>query len=165
MRPLAGRSLQRSSLRPTPGGVEGKRDPTAFPGSSGLRPSDTRAMKNRPLTGSSPHRTGRAVLSDGSDGADGAIGYRMGQTGGCLIGRRKVLSDEADDAAGAPRRGAFFVARVSRHEVPMTPGHRRYALYICDPLRVAPSYDHHYDRPLAGSRKEGETSVTRGRRG
>ena len=62
MRPLAGRSLQRSPLRPTPCGVEGRRGDVGFPGSSGLRPSDTRAMNNRPLPGSSPYRTSRTGL-------------------------------------------------------------------------------------------------------
>ena len=56
-------------------------------------------MKNRPLPGSSPRRTGRAVLSDGSDGA---IGYRMGRTGRCLIGQGDALSDESD---GSDERG------------------------------------------------------------
>ena len=52
-----GSLLQRSPLRPTPGGVEGGRGDVGYPGSSGLCPSDTRAMKNRPLPGSSPDRT------------------------------------------------------------------------------------------------------------
>ena len=56
------------SLPPTitittdPCGVEGRRGDVGFPGSSGLRPSDTRAMNNRPLPGSSPYRTSRTAL-------------------------------------------------------------------------------------------------------
>ena len=49
-----------------PGGVEGIKEGYAFPGSSGLRPSDTRAKQNAPLRGASPpgapyRRTGRTA--------------------------------------------------------------------------------------------------------
>ena len=35
-----------------------------------------------------------------------------------------------DNPAGDPDRGPFCIARVSRHEVPKTPGYLRYALYM-----------------------------------
>lgn len=41
-----------------------------------------------------------------------------------------LVRQRQDQPAVHPDRGAFFVARVSRHKVPKTPGYRRYALYI-----------------------------------
>ena len=61
--------------------------------------------------------------------------------------RRTARSPIGRGGEGHPGRGAFFIARVSRHEVPTTPGIPSRP-YHPDPLRVAPSYD----RPLAGSR-------------
>ena len=66
--PIGCRSLGRSSMKTDPWRGRGGRGPTDFPGSSGLRPSDTRAMKNAPLRGASPTRpieprsSGRAPL-------------------------------------------------------------------------------------------------------
>ena len=54
--PIGCRSLGRSSMKTDPWRGRGGRGPTDFPGSSGLRPSDTRAMKNAPLRGASPTR-------------------------------------------------------------------------------------------------------------
>ena len=67
--PIGCRSLGRSSMKTDPwrGRGEGGKH-VAIPGSSGLRPSDTRAMKNAPLRGASPTRpieprsSGRAPL-------------------------------------------------------------------------------------------------------
>ena len=64
------------------------------------------------------------VLSDG-------VRYPIGRVG--RVGRRYALSD---GSAGAPRRGAFFIARASRHEVPMTPGIPVHP-YPPDPARVS----------------------------
>ena len=50
----------------------------------------------------------------------------------------------------APRRGAFFIARVSRHAVPMTPGIND-AYMVYDPDRVSlPRAILHDDRPRQG---------------
>ena len=54
-------------LRATPSGVEGS-FLSPLPGSSGLRPSDTRAMKDAPLRGAP--LTGNDASSDKSDGSD-----------------------------------------------------------------------------------------------
>ena len=58
MRPLAGRSLQRSPLRPTPCGVEGRRGDVGFPGSSPRR--------------TAPSLSDKSDESDESDGAGGS---------------------------------------------------------------------------------------------
>ena len=44
------------------------------------------------------------------------------------VPRNRAISQRP--ISGAPRRGAFFIARRSRHEVPKTPGFLRYALSI-----------------------------------
>ena len=52
---------------------------------------------------------------------------------------------------GDPVRGPFCIARRSRHEVPKTPGHLRYAIYIYDPDRVSVSIGaRHYERRPGG---------------
>ena len=65
---------------------------------------------------------------------------------------------------GAPRRGAFFIARRSRHEAPKTPGYPRYAL-IYDPDRVSlPQGDFITTDPWRG-RREREPSAFPGSSG
>ena len=66
------------------------------------------------------------------------------------------MSDESDGADRMhPDRGAFFIVRRSRHEVPKTPVTGD-TPYIYDPDRVSlHRATLHHDRPLAGSRGKG----------
>ena len=57
-----------------------------------------------------------------------------------------------------PDRGHFCIAQWSRHEVPKTPGYRRYSLYMRPRQGSLPRAILHYDRPLAGSRGKGSDS-------
>ena len=50
-----------------------------------------------------------------------------------------LVRQRQDQPAVHPDRGAFFIARASRHEVPKTPGYRQYALYIRPRQGGAPS--------------------------
>ena len=60
-----------------------------------------------------------------------------------------------DYPAEDPDRGPLFIARVSRHAVPKTPGYLRSALYICDPARVSlPLTITITSDALAGSRRK-----------
>ena len=106
--------------------LAGSRESSGHPilGSSGLRTSDTRAMKNAPLRGASR--------------SPDALSYRTSRTGRTSRTSRTAQISDAPEPGRArqrrpavhPDRGAFFVARVSRHKVPKTPGYRRYAFYI-----------------------------------
>ena len=61
-----------------------------------------------------------------------------------------LVRQRQDQPAVHPDRGAFFIARVSRHKVPKTPGYRQYALNIRPRQGVAPSDDRHYERHPGG---------------
>ena len=74
---------------------------------------------------------GHAILSDGSDGSDGSDD---------AIDARAPLSIPPIDPAGAePRRDHRLLARVSRHQVPMTPGKKTH-FRIYDPAKVSHSW-------------------------
>ena len=124
MRPLAGRSLQRSPLRPTPGGVEERRGDVGFPGVVGAAPLRRPGYEKSTPTGVVPssdgsrsliRRVGRRGRGDRvSDGSDGRVpdrtaqspigrgGRRSGSTPeGCLFRSPGVEARSADDP-GAP---------------------------------------------------------------
>mgnify|MGYP001661036109 CR=1 FL=1 len=86
-----------------------------FPGVVGAMPLDTRAKQRAPLPGCHPP----TVLSFGR------IGWRDRHPV-CIL--RPSLP--ADPAGAKPRRDHRFLDRVSRHEVPKTPGYLRRLLNI-----------------------------------
>ena len=86
-----------------------------FPGVFGAMPLDTRAKQRAPLPGCHPP----TVLSFGR------IGWRDRHPV-CIL--RPSLP--ADPAGAKPRRDHRFLDRVSRHEVPKTPGYLRRLLNI-----------------------------------
>ena len=76
----------------------------------------------------------------------------MRRTGTSLISIRNRVGrlSPADPAGAKPRRDHRFLDRVSRHEVPKTPG-KDDAFKVYDPARVSHSPDNQCDA-LAGSR-------------
>ena len=97
----------------------------------------------------------RATLSDESDESDKSDksdeSDKSDKSDGALNSRHlPTRSVPPTDPAGDPGRGPFCLARVSRHEVPKTPG------FLCPTFMtrprqgVAPSGDHHYKRHPQG---------------
>ena len=107
-----------------------------------------------------PYRTGRT--------AHKTPGIRQGGPPCLPIQRGRSLPDATpptDPAGAKPRRDHRRLARVSRHEVPKTPGYLCYVLYIRPRQGVAPSDDRHYERRPCGVEGMNKAMISRGRRG
>ncbi len=76
----------------------------AYPGSSGLRPSDTRATKNAPLSGCLP--VVRTILSDKSDGALDAGGRPQESRPACRSRRGEAPEGSSLFRPGVEARSA-----------------------------------------------------------